>query len=231
MSACPVCQKPLGLLELARGICKECHEDTSARTQTLPVLKIQELLRTNALEQVRQGYLPEVQQDTLILPQGCRCHLCVPAHRQAMLHKKTPGTLLATESKFYFQPDNGKLVEVAWSRIRKMTQEPLGVRLEVAGGSGRGLYLVGEPEYVAAVLEACIRNASRACAPSSHVSAELQRSVRKMYGDRCAYCGATGKGVELTIDHIIPTSHGGATVLSNLQILCGVCNKKKGTRI
>jgi len=36
---------------------------------------------------------------------------------------------------------------------------------------------------------------------------------------------------ELTVDHIDPWSKGGRTVLSNAQLLCRVCNSKKGNKI
>ena len=34
----------------------------------------------------------------------------------------------------------------------------------------------------------------------------------------------------LTVDHIVPQSHGGSDHLDNLQLLCGACNSKKGER-
>jgi 5-methylcytosine-specific restriction endonuclease McrA len=34
---------------------------------------------------------------------------------------------------------------------------------------------------------------------------------------------------KLEADHIIPLSRGGETELSNLQTLCKVCNRRKGT--
>ncbi len=46
----------------------------------------------------------------------------------------------------------------------------------------------------------------------------------------CCGCGATPAlvpGVELHVDHIIPWSKGGETVLENLQTLCSVCNLGK----
>jgi hypothetical protein len=46
----------------------------------------------------------------------------------------------------------------------------------------------------------------------------------------CCACGASPAitvGVELHVDHIIPWSKGGETVLSNLQTLCSVCNLGK----
>lgn len=39
---------------------------------------------------------------------------------------------------------------------------------------------------------------------------------------KCCACGASG--VELHVDHILPWSKGGETVLENLQMLCSKCN-------
>lgn len=46
----------------------------------------------------------------------------------------------------------------------------------------------------------------------------------------CCACGASPAitpGVELHVDHIVPWSKGGDTVLKNLQTLCSVCNLGK----
>lgn len=46
----------------------------------------------------------------------------------------------------------------------------------------------------------------------------------------CCACGASpalAPGVELQVDHIVPWSRGGETVLENLQTLCSVCNLGK----
>lgn len=46
----------------------------------------------------------------------------------------------------------------------------------------------------------------------------------------CCACGASPAltlGVELHVDHVVPWSKGGETVLENLQTLCSVCNLGK----
>ena len=46
----------------------------------------------------------------------------------------------------------------------------------------------------------------------------------------CCACGrspATTAGVELHVDHVVPWSKGGETILNNLQTLCSVCNLGK----
>lgn len=44
-------------------------------------------------------------------------------------------------------------------------------------------------------------------------------------GGRCRRCGATER---LQVDHIVAVVHGGSDDPSNLQTLCGPCNRAKG---
>lgn len=60
----------------------------------------------------------------------------------------------------------------------------------------------------------------------------LRLRWRVLQRDRftCRACGASPaltSGVELHVDHIVPWSKGGETVLENLQTLCSVCNLGK----
>lgn len=48
------------------------------------------------------------------------------------------------------------------------------------------------------------------------------------YGEQCLIC-ATNK--HLLVDHIIPLKRGGTSEIDNLQILCRVCNFRKGLKI
>lgn len=67
---------------------------------------------------------------------------------------------------------------------------------------------------------------------------ELAKVTRAMRYDvlrrdnfHCVRCGR-GKedGVKLHVDHIVPVSRGGKSVMSNLQTLCEDCNCGKGNR-
>jgi 5-methylcytosine-specific restriction endonuclease McrA len=49
--------------------------------------------------------------------------------------------------------------------------------------------------------------------------------LARRYGWVCLCCGWRDN---LTLDHVVPISKGGDTVMSNLQILCYRCNKAKG---
>ena len=58
--------------------------------------------------------------------------------------------------------------------------------------------------------------------------AEHAKVTRAM---RCVRCGRGREdGVKLHVDHIVPVSRGGKSVMSNLQTLCEDCNCGKGNR-
>lgn len=47
---------------------------------------------------------------------------------------------------------------------------------------------------------------------------------------KCCACGASpakDSSIELHVDHIVPWSKGGETVINNLQTLCSTCNYGK----
>jgi hypothetical protein len=60
---------------------------------------------------------------------------------------------------------------------------------------------------------------------SRNVNWRLRAQVLMRDEAKCRLCGATpSNGGKLHVDHIIPWSKGGETVLTNLQILCEQCN-------
>ena len=59
----------------------------------------------------------------------------------------------------------------------------------------------------------------------------FSRDMRKKIITKKSSCLFCGSVENLTIDHIIPISKGGKNLESNVQILCGTCNSKKGDRL
>jgi len=57
-----------------------------------------------------------------------------------------------------------------------------------------------------------------------------RRNVFLRDGHRCQYCGHGLPAAELTTDHVIPRSRGGATTWENVVAACGPCNRKKANR-
>lgn len=47
-------------------------------------------------------------------------------------------------------------------------------------------------------------------------------------GYACQYCGDDVSRKTATLDHILPTSHGGKTTFENTVCACGPCNANKG---
>lgn len=57
-----------------------------------------------------------------------------------------------------------------------------------------------------------------------------KRTVYERQDRKCAICGEVFEFSEMDGDHIVPWSKGGRTKIENLQMLCRICNLKKGSR-
>lgn len=55
-----------------------------------------------------------------------------------------------------------------------------------------------------------------------------RRAVFARDGWECQYCGAHA---QLTVDHVIPRSKGGASTWENIVASCAPCNRRKGDRL
>lgn len=68
-------------------------------------------------------------------------------------------------------------------------------------------------------------------AEHAKVTRAMRYDVLRRDNFHCVRCGR-GKedGVKLHVDHIVPVSRGGKSVMSNLQTLCEDCNCGKGNR-
>lgn len=64
-------------------------------------------------------------------------------------------------------------------------------------------------------------------AGAKDISGPMQYEVLKRAKGRCELCGVSRDAKALQVDHIVPRSKGGLTVLENLQALCYTCNAQK----
>jgi len=79
--------------------------------------------------------------------------------------------------------------------------------------------------------DALPRRARATARPSRDINWRLRTTVLIRDNCLCRMCGASpakDSAVTLHVDHIVPWSKGGQTVLANLQTLCAVCNIGKG---
>jgi 5-methylcytosine-specific restriction endonuclease McrA len=60
---------------------------------------------------------------------------------------------------------------------------------------------------------------------SRAIPQDVKIKVAARDAGRCRQCGST---IELHFDHVIPWSKGGANTATNIQLLCGPCNRRKG---
>ena len=63
--------------------------------------------------------------------------------------------------------------------------------------------------------------------PKVHFS---RRNLFKRDNMTCQYCGCKPGSSELTIDHVLPSSHGGKSTWDNCVLACVDCNSRKANR-
>ncbi|MFT7616395.1 MAG: 5-methylcytosine-specific restriction endonuclease McrA [Planctomycetota bacterium] len=57
-----------------------------------------------------------------------------------------------------------------------------------------------------------------------------RRNLHRRDGDSCQYCGRHVRANDVTVDHVVPRSHGGANSWENCVIACRRCNSTKGNK-
>lgn len=75
---------------------------------------------------------------------------------------------------------------------------------------------------------AVIRLVNRVQVPHSRRRRVSRRAIFARDGYTCQYCGSTR---QLTLDHVIPVSRGGATSWENVVTSCAPCNLRKGSHL
>lgn len=82
--------------------------------------------------------------------------------------------------------------------------------------------------YSGPVLTALILNWGTVRPKRSAIPLKVRVAVYERDGNRCVNCGATER---LSLDHVIPWSHGGSDHVGNLQTMCVSCNSSKSNRV
>ena len=68
-------------------------------------------------------------------------------------------------------------------------------------------------------------------AEHAKVTRAMRYDVLRRDGFHCVRCGRGREdGVKLHVDHVVPVSRGGKSVMDNLQSLCEDCNCGKGNK-
>lgn len=82
--------------------------------------------------------------------------------------------------------------------------------------------------YITAAFQNLIAKNDTADTSRKSIGKRLKLRIKKAQGNKCAYCGV---GEADTIDHVIPCTLGGRSVINNLVASCQTCNVRKGNML
>jgi hypothetical protein len=121
----------------------------------------------------------------------------------------------------------------SYSQMRDMTKYSIGTYEKRFGGWRNSLNAF--VEYINAYEDSFSYSSTKNNSVTIHktsrnISLRTRFLVLKRDNFKCCICGASpakDTSVELQVDHIIPWSKGGETIIDNLQTLCSKCNLGK----
>lgn len=124
---------------------------------------------------------------------------------------------LVTWSLDYYKKNKDKI----YSRLKKLREEETYKKLQKTWNNK---WREKNKEKVLEIRRRSQNKIRKLLKVSGFVTEEIKIKVLKRDKNTCLCCGSTKS---LTIDHIIPISVGGVTVVDNLQTLCRSCNSRK----
>lgn len=206
---------------------------------------IELLERQKQLSAIYQGYLPFIQVNA-ILDTDELAHFETQAtyYKPNKQIKLISGTLIVTNKKLYFITLNRNSMRMSWNNVVNVSEgttttsegrEIELVHIQVSKGSGGGLYEVEDPTLTVAIIDTAVRLWKRHLVelkehPNTQgIPDHVKAAVFKRDGGKCRQCGYIGPYIEY--DHIHPRSKGGKNTVENVQLLCRMCNLKKGNRV
>ena len=136
---------------------------------------------------------------------------------------------------------SGVKVPVIFTQMRDLTKYSMGIFEKRFGGWRHSLeafvkYIneTSDENDSVAVNKKTIKDKGRNHKTSRSINLRIRFLVLRRDDFKCCKCGASpakDPSVILQVDHIIPWSKGGETVLENLQTLCSKCNIGKSDLI
>lgn len=211
--------------------------------------------RLSHIEQVRSKAAFDRQQLDEILMVLVQLHeravsQAVEERRRSMLHyeryraARDAAVRPLLGSSFSGQPDSDRLTRIEAARFERRSIKRPRSRAKVTIGvsyrspKGRNHYsrsakvsfeLLAEALDLMAALrehwssESEVRRRERA-----RMTRAVRQAVFARDGKVCRHCSRTSAVVPMEIDHIVPIARGGLTEMTNLQVLCRPCNRRKG---
>lgn len=171
--------------------------------------------------------------------------------------KEIAGRLIGTNKKCYFISDTGSDgTTFDWNNVSEVEenhvlsiphktkingqvytnyQHKTVLHLSMAKGSGGGGYDVPDRYYAKIVIDTIVRMWKRQLVIYKEMNTQgaipehVKTAVFQRDGGKCVQCGY--EGIYIEYDHRIPRSKGGQNTLANIQLLCRMCNLKKGNRL
>jgi hypothetical protein len=220
-----------------------------------PLLKRLRYLRS--ISEIQRGNVPRIQ-TTLHLDSDEFAHfdMRVKYYKPNKVIKEIPGRLIGTNKKCYFVSDSGAdNATIDWNNVGQVhekiehlihkikvgsqtaiRQEQVAVlHLSVTKGSGGGGYAVEDRYYTKILIDTLVRLWKRQLViyaetkTAGSIPEHVKSGVFRRDGGRCVQCGYEGPYIEY--DHKYPRSKGGQNTVENIQLLCRMCNLKKGSRV
>jgi hypothetical protein len=202
------------------------------------------------LSEIRWGNIPRIGVD-IHLDSDEYAHFDLPTtyYKPNKKEKIIPGRIIGTNKKLYFLSESGNdSTTLDWNNIVKVEERTRQIYLQngeisvvptihvsVSKGSGGGSYRVQDSFYSKILIDTLVRLWKRQLVlyKEQNTHGPVPEHVKKVVFQRdkgtCVQCGYQGPYIEY--DHIVPRSKGGPNTVENIQLLCRMCNLKKGDRL
>jgi len=152
-------------------------------------------------------------------------HKLAPANDVAALRKLADEIAPHIEMKVQFEKIlQGRIDEIPTMEKKLANQRISTCQKMVKVLNQIGRHITDINAYISGHIVIDYKDARRAATNATRPE-WVRIKVMEKYNGKCRYCGSTE---DLTIDHALPVFRGGRSEDENLQLLCRVCNSRKG---